>query len=101
MTEFSEAICDFIDEDFMAHPSIKYSPVRGSIGVLGVKKTVDGIWFYFGHNTQSFAFAHMSTGDEKPKSVMSCIRDRKMVRSGGVTFRYLPNSTRCDSEDTT
>lgn len=101
MIDSTEAIYDFIEEDFMAHPSIKYSPVGGSIGALGVKKTVDGVWFYFGHNTQSFAFAHMSTGDTKPKSVMSCTRDRKDVCSGSEIFRYLPNSTGCDSKDTT
>lgn len=102
MTDSTEAIGDFIKEDFLAHPSIKYSPVGGSIGALGVKKTVDGVWFYFGHNTQSFAFARMSTGDEKPKSVMSCTRDRKNVCSGTENFRYLPNSAGCDSdEDTT
>lgn len=70
MTDPTEAICDFIEEDFLAHPSIKSSPVGGSIGALSVKKTVDGVWFYFGHNTQSFAFARMSTGYGKPKSVM-------------------------------
>ena len=92
-TDYSKAIGDFIAEDFMAHPSIKYSPVGGSIGALGVKKTVDGIWFYSAHNTPSFAFAYMSTGDEKPKSVMSSTSDRKNVCSGstvcGKTDRFI------------
>lgn len=97
MTEPSRAICNFIEEGFMAHPSIKCSPVGGYIRALGVKKTVDGVWFYFGHDS----FAHMSTRDKKPNSVKSCTRDREMVCMGGKTFRYLPNSTGCDSEDTT
>lgn len=100
-TDYSKAIGDFIDEDFMAHPSIKYSPVGGSIGALGVKKTVDGIWFYSVHNTPSFAFAYMSTGDEKPKSVMSSTSDRKNVRSGSTVLRYLPTLTEGDFEDMT
>lgn len=56
MTDSTSVIGDFIEEDFMAHPSVRYSPVGRSIGVLGVKKTVDGVWFYFAHNNQIFAY---------------------------------------------
>lgn len=101
MTDSRSAISDFIEEDFMAHPSVRYSPVGGSIGLLGVKKTVDGVWFYTAHNTQTFAYAHMSTGDKKPKSVVSCTTDRDNICSGRQTIRYLPNETKSDPEDTT
>lgn len=43
MTDSINMISDFIEGDFMANPSIRYSPVAGSIGLLGVKKTVDGV----------------------------------------------------------
>lgn len=85
----------------MAHSSVRYSPVGGSIGLLGVKKTVDGVWFYSAHNTQSFAYAHMSTGDKKQTSVVSCTTDRDNICSGSQTIRYLPNESETDPDDTT
>jgi hypothetical protein len=39
---------------FADHPGVVNSHSRGSIGVLAVKKTKDGIFLYFGHNTESF-----------------------------------------------
>jgi taspase (threonine aspartase 1) len=36
------------------HPGVKASPCGGAIGILTVKKTKDGIFFYFGHNSDSF-----------------------------------------------
>lgn len=33
---------------------MKNSYSAGAIGVLGVKKTNDGVWLYFAHNTDSF-----------------------------------------------
>ena len=33
---------------------MKQSHSAGAIGVLGVKKTVDGVYLYFAHNTDSF-----------------------------------------------
>lgn len=68
-----EAIRSFVEKDFMGkisllprkaiqahkgttlgHPSVKHSHSAGAIGVLGVKKTTHGIYFYFAHNTDSF-----------------------------------------------
>ena len=67
------AICSFVDRDFMGkesasacsirfqltpllldHPSVKHSHSAGAIGILGVKKTKDGVYLYFAHNTDSF-----------------------------------------------
>ena len=36
------------------HPSVKNSHSAGAIGVMAVKKTVDGVWLHFAHNTDSF-----------------------------------------------
>lgn len=36
------------------HPGVVHSHSAGAIGVLGVKKNVDGVWLYFAHNTDSF-----------------------------------------------
>ncbi len=71
-TDDDSAVKSFIERDFMGtsgppscltdetnhpslgHPSVKNSYSAGGIGVLGVKKTTDGIWLYFAHNTDSF-----------------------------------------------
>lgn len=90
----TNVISDNIEEEFMAHSSVRYSPVGGAIRLLGVKKTVDGLCCYFAHNTQSFVYAHMSTGDVKPKSVVSTCTTtaRKVICSGSQTIRYLPKN---------
>ena len=36
---------------------MKQSHSAGAIGILGVKKTVDGVYLYFAHNTDSFVRA--------------------------------------------
>lgn len=36
------------------HPSVRNSNSAGAIGIMGVKKTVDGVWLHFAHNTDSF-----------------------------------------------
>ena len=36
-----------------------------------MKKTVEGIWLHFAHNTDSFALASMTSDDFEPSSVMS------------------------------
>ena len=33
---------------------MKQSPSAGAIGILGVKKTANGVYLYFAHNTDSF-----------------------------------------------
>ncbi|KAL8870140.1 MAG: hypothetical protein Q9174_003750, partial [Haloplaca sp. 1 TL-2023] len=53
-TDDDTAVKGFIEQDFMGHPSVKNSYSAGGIGVLGVKKTTDGVWLYFAHNTDSF-----------------------------------------------
>ncbi|KAL9594633.1 MAG: hypothetical protein Q9179_005306 [Wetmoreana sp. 5 TL-2023] len=70
------------------HPSVKNSNSAGGIGVLGVKKTTDGVWLYFAHNTDSFAMASMSSEESKPRSVMSRGKDNDKVVSGGRPIKY-------------
>lgn len=38
----------------LGHPGVKDSHCRGAIGIMAVKKTVDGVYLCFGHNTDSF-----------------------------------------------
>ncbi len=38
----------------VGHPSVTNSHSAGAIGVLALKKTKDGVWLYWGHNTDSF-----------------------------------------------
>ncbi|EYE93993.1 threonine aspartase 1 [Aspergillus ruber CBS 135680] len=66
-----EALKGSIATDFLGHPGVKRSHCEGAIGIMSVKKTVDGIYLFFGHNTESFALASMNSEDRKPVSVMS------------------------------
>lgn len=45
---------------FPGHPAVVNSEFQGSIGILCVKKTVDGIVFHFAHNTESFVSFYKS-----------------------------------------
>ncbi|KAL8968044.1 MAG: hypothetical protein Q9183_002649 [Haloplaca sp. 2 TL-2023] len=87
-TDDDTAVKGFIEQDFMGHPSVKNSYSAGGIGVLGVKKTTDGVWLYFAHNTDSFAMASMSSEETKPRSVMSRSKDTDKVVSGGRPVKY-------------
>jgi taspase (threonine aspartase 1) len=66
-----EAIQAFIASDFLAHPSVRHSQSAGAIGALVVRKTVDGVYLYFAHNTDSFALASMHCDDHRPVCTMS------------------------------
>ncbi len=76
-TDDDNAMRAFVERDFMGmprsadlngcfcqlirripgHPSVRESHSAGAIGILGVKKTVDGVYLYFAHNTDSFVSA--------------------------------------------
>lgn len=73
----------------LGHPSVKNSHSAGAIGVMAVKKSNDGVWLHFAHNTDSFvrsrkiqsynnrantlaqAIASMHSAEDRPKCVMS------------------------------
>lgn len=74
-----EALFSMIQNDFMNHPGVQNSPCQGAIGILAVKKTKHGVYFYFGHNTDSFALASMHSDERKPVTVMS-----RAKRSGHI-----------------
>ncbi|RHZ46737.1 uncharacterized protein CDV56_105159 [Aspergillus thermomutatus] len=82
-----EAMNATIATEFMEHPGVKASPCGGAIGILTVKKTKDGIFFYFGHNSDSFALASMSSEDRKPASVMSRNQGNSTIAQGGRAYR--------------
>ncbi|THC92840.1 hypothetical protein EYZ11_007682 [Aspergillus tanneri] len=54
---------------------------------MAVKKTVDGAFLYFGHNTDSFALASMSSEDKRPTCVMSRSSGGGSVAQGGRAYR--------------
>ncbi|KAL8666636.1 MAG: hypothetical protein Q9168_007427 [Polycauliona sp. 1 TL-2023] len=87
-TDDDSAVKSFVERDFMGHPSVRNSYSAGGIGVLGLKKTNDGIWLYFAHNTDSFAMASMSSEESKPRSVMSRSKEHNKVTSGGRAIKY-------------
>ena len=93
-TDDSDAIKCFVERDFMGHPSVKNSGSAGAIGVLGMRKTKDGIWLHFAHNTDSFAIASMSSEDDKPKCLMSRNTGHGECITGGRSLSYRPQTTR-------
>ena len=82
-----EAMESMIKNDFMRHPGVRNSPCTGAIGILAVKKTKQGIYFYFGHNTDSFALASMHSEERKPVCVMSRSRESGDVAQGARRCR--------------
>lgn len=82
-----EAIKGFIDKDFMGHPSVQASHSSGAIGVLSVKKTKDGAYLYYGHNTDSFAVASMHSNEAQPVCTMSRNKGNGQVAQGGRSIR--------------
>ena len=48
----------FIEREFMMHPSVKNSNSAGAIGIVSLKKTRDGVYLYYAHNTDSFVSTH-------------------------------------------
>ncbi|CBF90123.1 hypothetical protein AN0139.2 [Aspergillus nidulans FGSC A4] len=82
-----EAMGAMIAADFMGHPGVKASHCEGSVGIMTVKRTVDGIYLYFAHNTDSFVLANMSSEDKKPASVMSRSNGNGSIAQGGKAFR--------------
>jgi taspase (threonine aspartase 1) len=83
-----EALRGFIERDFMGHPSVRNSQSTGAIGMLTVKRTADGAWLYYGHNTDSFAIASMSSEDAKPSCSMSRSRGGGTIAQGGKGIRF-------------
>lgn len=77
----------FILDDFMNHPGVRNQPSAGAIGVMAVKKDVTGVYFYFAHNTDSFALASMSSAEREPLCVMSRLGAGGKVAQGGRKVR--------------
>lgn len=73
----------FITQDFMNHVGVKHSNTAGAIGVMVVKKTRSGCYFYFAHNTDSFAIASMGGSDKVPVCTMSRLSNGAKIAQGG------------------
>ncbi|KAI8941376.1 hypothetical protein NX059_002600 [Plenodomus lindquistii] len=78
-----EALRSMIESEFMGHPSVKYSNSAGAIGILGVKKMRAGMLLYYGHNTDSFAMASMSSDEDVPVCSMSRSNGNGQIAQGG------------------
>ncbi|KAK5019611.1 nucleophile aminohydrolase [Cryomyces antarcticus] len=91
-----EAIRSMIEKDFMGHPSVRNSNSAGAIGLLGVKKTRDGVYLYFAHNTDSFALASMHSDESRPVCTMSRNAGNGVVAQGGRAVRYKRRAKRGD-----
>ncbi|KAK4228439.1 nucleophile aminohydrolase [Podospora fimiseda] len=77
----------FVLDDFMGHPGVRSQPSAGAIGVMAVKKDRTGVYFYFAHNTDSFALASMSSTEREPLCVMSRLGKAGPVAQGGRKVR--------------
>lgn len=77
----------FILDDFMGHPGVKNQPSAGAIGVMTVKKDRTGYYFYFAHNTDSFALASMASTEREPSVVMSRLGELGPVAQGARRIR--------------
>lgn len=77
----------FIVDDFMGHPGVKNQPSTGAIGVIAVKKERTGVYFFFAHNTDSFALASMSSTEREPLCVMSRLGESRPVAQGARRIR--------------
>ncbi|MCJ1309865.1 hypothetical protein MMC25_003526 [Agyrium rufum] len=82
-----DAIRGFVDRDFMNHPSVLHSHSAGAIGVMCVKKSRDGIWLHFAHNTDSFALASMHSDEKEPVCVMSRGPGNSTISTGARSIR--------------
>lgn len=82
-----EALKSVIENDFAKHPGVLNSPCAAALGVLAVKKTKHGIYFHFGHNTDSFAIASMHSEERKPVCVMSRSQGNCTIAMGGRASR--------------
>lgn len=83
-----DAMIGMIKEEFMNHPGVRSSHCAGAIGVMAVKKTKDGVFLSFGHNTDSFALASMHSEEKKPVCVMSRNTGNGAIASGGRAAKY-------------
>ncbi|KAK2746340.1 hypothetical protein FQN57_003222 [Myotisia sp. PD_48] len=81
-----EVLKSVIEHDFMGHPAVSASHCHAAIGLMSIKKTRDGVIFLFGHNTDSFAVASMSSEDLAPCCTMSRSPGGGKVAQGG---RYI------------
>ena len=82
-----EAIKNFIEKDFMKHPSVTHSHSTGAIGVLSVKKTKDGTFLFYAHNTDSFALSSMHSDEVRPVCSMSRSKGNGVIAQGGRSVR--------------
>ncbi|KAL1874668.1 hypothetical protein Plec18167_005900 [Paecilomyces lecythidis] len=83
-----EAMKAMIEKDFMDHVGVKNSHCQAAIGIMAVKKTKDGVFLFFGHNTDSFALASMSSEERKPVCVMSRSNGNGSIAQGGRAYRH-------------
>ncbi|KAJ5106969.1 hypothetical protein N7456_003644 [Penicillium angulare] len=91
-----EAISAMIQNEFCGHPAVLNSEIAGSIGLMAVKKSCDGIGLFFAHNTESFALASLSSNDTVAQCVMSRNPKKASVAQGGLMFRPTYSSNGSD-----
>lgn len=79
----------FIEREFMAHPSVRNSNSAGAIGIVSVKKTRDGVWLYYAHNTDSFVRRRLPSHIRITKLNSPGYRVHEL-RGQAASLRYVP-----------
>ena len=71
----SPLVCSMLmaADSIPGHPALKNSEIKGSVGIMVVKKTKDGISLSFAHNTESFV------GSPYSACVKRSIADRSLL----------------------
>lgn len=69
----------FIADDVVGHPGVRSQSSTVAIGVMAVRKCRTGFYFYFAHNTDSFALASQASSEPEPLCVMS-----RTVEAGSI-----------------
>lgn len=83
MGKFLAMPCYDFSDSCAGHPSVKHSNSAGAIGILGIKKMRGGMLLYYGHNTDSFAMASMSSDEAVPACTMSRSNGNGQIAQGG------------------
>ena len=81
----------FIANDVVGHPGVRSQSSTVAIGVMAVHKCRTGFYFYFAHNTDSFALASQASSEREPLCVMSRTVEAGSIARGARRINVPPN----------
>lgn len=86
----------FADNE-LGHPSAVNNEVSGCIGVMTVKKTIDGVGFYFAHTTETMVSRHVKPLGRTPDSPSqgSLFNERRRQGTSGLVLSQPQLQNHC------